>query len=156
MGEIPSRYGESGDLAMTEDDYQILLQNQASAAGTSVVPSPPKRQKYGAKRKEVDGIMFASSREAARYIELKALQAAGVITDLALQPRFTLQYACSRMVNNKYTTLRKIEYVADFMYRDEDGNVRIEDVKGVRTPVFNLKEKMFRAKYPLLRLEIIK
>ena len=124
-----------------------------------LVPDAPKRpSKYGARKKEVDGHVFDSSREAARYIELKAMQAAGVIRDLELQPRFVLQEGMTDCGGKR---IRKIEYAADFMYRIvskdmTNGWVQIEDVKGFRTPVFSLKEKLFRAKYPHLRLEIIK
>lgn len=114
---------------------------------------PPKRNKYGARKKEVDGHVFASSREAARYIELKAMQAAGAISVLELQPRYTLQEAMTWMGKR----IRKMEYVADFAYRIPGKGVAVvEDVKGVQTPVFNLKAKLFRARYPHLRLEIVK
>ena len=123
------------------------------------VPLLPKRNKYGARKKEVDGHVFDSSREAARYIELKALQAAGVIYDLELQPRAILQEAKILREGDKRDARnyqRKIEYVADFRYRNSNGAWIWEDVKGVQTPVFKLKAKLFRARYPYLRLEIVK
>jgi dsDNA-binding SOS-regulon protein len=64
--------------------------------------------KYGAVRTEVDGISFASKKEARRYSELKLLERAGEIADLQLQPRFPLT------VNG----VRVCTYVADFQYRD--------------------------------------
>lgn len=42
--------------------------------------------KYGAQRTTIDGIAFASKREASRYQELKLMQMAGEIQDLELQP----------------------------------------------------------------------
>ena len=49
--------------------------------------------KYNAIPTTVDGIRFASKREARRYLELKLLQKAGHISDLELQPRFRLMSA---------------------------------------------------------------
>src|SRR3954466_12209619 len=50
-----------------------------------------RRSKYGAIRTEVDGIVFDSKREAARYQELKALERAGEISGLCLQPSYCLE-----------------------------------------------------------------
>lgn len=98
--------------------------------------------KYNSRKTEVDGITFDSKKEADRYCELKLLQKAGVVKKLALQPRFTLQEAfhCD---GNWY---RKVEYVADFMY-EEDGEVIVEDVKGLKTDVYKLKKKLFLKQY---------
>ena len=86
----------------------------------------------------VDGIRFASKREAKRYSELKLLERAGEISELALQPRFPFT------VND----IKICTYVADFFYRDTrtDQGV-IEDAKGVQTPEFKIKAKLFRALY---------
>ena len=101
--------------------------------------------KYHAKKTIVDGITFDSRKEAARYAELKLLERAGVISQLTLQPRFELQKSFKK--NGK--TYRKIEYVADFMYRDNKAEKTvIEDVKGVKTEVYKLKKKLFEAKFP--------
>ena len=49
-----------------------------------------RRHKYGAVPVEVDGIRFASKREANRYGELLMLARAREIWDLTLQPNFDL------------------------------------------------------------------
>lgn len=68
------------------------------------------------------------------------MQEAGLITNLALQPKFVLQD--SFVYKNR--TYRKIEYIADFSYvRTEDDILVIEDVKGLKTDVYKIKEKMF-------------
>lgn len=78
-----------------------------------------------------------SGLEARRCNDLHALQAAGQIDRLTMQPEFL----CA--VNGR-TICR---YVADFAYFTSD--VRIcEDVKGFKTPVFNLKKKMVEAIHP--------
>lgn len=96
--------------------------------------------KYHAKKTVVDGITFDSKKEAERYKELKALQLVGKIDRLELQPRFTL------MDGFRYEgkAIRKIEYVADFLYRDLSTlELVVEDVKGVKTDVYKLKKKLF-------------
>jgi hypothetical protein len=101
--------------------------------------------KYGAIRTEVDGITFASKSEARRYAELKLLERAGAIYDLTLQPRFDLS------VNG----VKIGTYVADF--RDVDGEtheILVEDVKGVRTPVYRLKAKLVKALYGIAVQEV--
>ncbi|MGI6579919.1 MAG: DUF1064 domain-containing protein [Saccharofermentanales bacterium] len=104
-----------------------------------------RRHKYNAKKTVIDEITFDSKAEAKRYAELKLLERAGEIKHLKLQPRYLLQESYKK--NGK--TIRKIEYVADFEYVDMRSKiVVIEDVKGVRTPVYKLKKKIFEYKYP--------
>ncbi|MCG8431287.1 MAG: DUF1064 domain-containing protein, partial [Candidatus Omnitrophica bacterium] len=45
-------------------------------------------------------------------------------------------------------TYRAIKYIADFRYKDENGNVIVEDSKGYKTAIFRIKEKMLLYKYP--------
>lgn len=112
----------------------------------------PKRHKYGARKKEVDGITFDSTAEANRYVILKEQLAYGAIHDLSLQPRYLLQEAF-RDEQGKWN--RKIEFVGDFRYFTPLGTEVCEDVKGLFLPVFALKRKLFAAKYPHVRLDII-
>lgn len=100
--------------------------------------------KYHAKKTAIDGITFDSRKEAERYKELKALQRVGKIDRLELQPRFVL------MDGFRYEgkAIRKIEYIADFLYRDlSTCELIVEDVKGVKTDVYKLKKKMFLKRY---------
>lgn len=106
--------------------------------------------KYRAKKTEVDGIKFDSKKEAKRYITLKELEKKGNIEKLILQPRFLLQEGFRK--NGK--AYRKIEYVADFMY-EQDGKLIIEDVKGIKTDVYKLKQKLFEKKYQDLTIKEI-
>lgn len=110
-----------------------------------------RRSKYGAVPTAVDGIRFASKAEAARYQELRLLERAGHIQELELQPRFPLYVAARRGGE-----LHKVcDYVADFRYRAGSiGALTVEDVKGVRTAVYQLKKRMFQAQYGLPITEI--
>ena len=102
-----------------------------------------KTHKYNTKKVKVDGIKFDSKKEANRYLELKILERAGVISNLILQPKFLLQDGFERD-GKKY---RVIFYIADFEYI-QDGKRIVEDVKGVKTDIYKLKKKMFLKKYP--------
>lgn len=102
------------------------------------------KRKYHNRKTVVEGITFDSKKEASRYIELKQAVKQGIIKDLVLQPRFELQESFKL----KGKTIRKIEYVADFSYTDvKNGNIVVEDVKGIKTDVFKIKEKLFLKRY---------
>ena len=86
--------------------------------------------KYHARRTEVDGISFASKREARRYCDLRLLEKAGEIVDLELQPAFVLSCGGVPMLT---PTGRKMIYKADFRYRKistYNNVVVVEDSKG--------------------------
>jgi len=98
-----------------------------------------KPSKYRNVRTEVDGIVFASKAEARRYLELRLLERAGEITELEIQKRYPL---------TAFDGTRLATYVADFAYVDRKSGQRVtEDVKGVETPAFKLKSKLFEAQY---------
>lgn len=98
------------------------------------------RSKYGAVKTQVDGITFASKREAARFVELKQLERAGHISDLVLQPSFEL----IPPVELDGKKQRATKYIADFQYVDHLGNKVIEDVKGHKTREYQIKRKLMK------------
>lgn len=111
-----------------------------------------KAAKYHNIPTEADGHRFASKKEARDYATLKLLEQAGQIANLRLQPRFVLQEAYTDSAGIGH---RMIEYVADFMWNDlHTGKTHVKDSKGLRTPVFLLKAKLFRAKYPQYVFEV--
>jgi hypothetical protein len=92
--------------------------------------------KYGNKKTVIDGITFDSKKEAGRYQELRLLERAGEIAHLELQPRYAIE------ING----VKVCTYVADFRYTPKGGGKEIiEDVKGMKTPVYNLKKKLMKA-----------
>jgi hypothetical protein len=106
-----------------------------------------RRSKYAAVPTTIDGVRFSSKKEAARYLELKMLQKAGEIKGLELQPKFPLYVG---KVGERIERADKpvCSYIADFRYREgPTGILRIEDVKGMKTPVYRLKKKMVEAQY---------
>ena len=110
-----------------------------------------RRSKYGNYRVEADGHIFDSRAEARRYHELKHLVDFGNICDLRVHPRYVLQAAFKDWHGK---THRAISYEADFEYREGETLI-VEDVKGTRTAVFNIKEKMFLKLYPSLDLRVV-
>lgn len=78
-----------------------------------------------------------SKAEAARCDDLHTLQAAGHLYDLEQQPVFRVEIGGKLMCR----------YVADFAWQVGGARV-IEDVKGVATPIFNLKKKLVEATHP--------
>ncbi len=106
--------------------------------GVTIPMRPAVGRKYGNKPTVVDGFRFDSKAEAKRWGELQILERAGIITELKRQVSYELT------VND-----RKIgSYRADFVYSDVERCVEVvEDVKGVRTPLYNWKRKHFAAQY---------
>ena len=97
--------------------------------------------KYRAQPVVLDGVRFASKAEGRRYGELSMLQKLGEISGLELQPKFPI------VIGGKTIAT----YVADFAYFTRTERV-IEDVKGVKTPVYRLKKKLVEALYPGVRI----
>lgn len=118
--------------------------------------------KYKSVKTQCDGITFASKKEANRYRELKLLERAGEICCLRLQVPFELIPAQYEETGEVYTKGKNkgkpkrgkciekaVTYIADFVYYNSDATVRtVEDVKGMRTPVYIIKRKLFRWRYP--------
>ena len=106
------------------------------------------RSKYNNIKTTVLGVRFDSKKEGKRYGELLLLQRAGEISDLQMQVRIRLQDSFKDLEGH---THREIIYIADFIYVDHKGDVIIEDVKGMATPVYKLKKKLLLNKYPYYR-----
>ena len=90
--------------------------------------------KYNNTKIRVDGRLFDSKAEAARWQELSLLERAGEITELERQVEYELI--------PKQKGERSVKYIADFRYKDHEGETVVEDTKGVRTPVWIIKRKL--------------
>lgn len=102
--------------------------------------------KYNSRKTTVDGITFDSKKEARRYLVLKKMEQDGEIKNLRLQVPVELVPSFEIVIDGKKRKRRPITYVADFVYYRDDEKV-IEDVKGLRTPVYNIKKKLFEYKF---------
>ena len=92
--------------------------------------------KYG-NRKITDpatGFVFDSKAEFIRWCELRIMEKAHQISDLQRQVKYELI--------PKQKGERACTYLADFVYKDSDGNTVVEDTKGVRTDAYRIKRKL--------------
>lgn len=132
----------------------ISLKELAKPAGNS--------RKYKNIPTEINGIKFASRREAGRYCQLLSLQKAGKIRGLKLQPQYTLQES---YVSPEGERVRAVRYTADFAYEraaepDCAGNVYwlpvVEDVKSkaTKTAQYEIKKKLLQGKYGIAVTEV--
>lgn len=102
--------------------------------------------KYKNLKTTVDGIVFDSKKEAARYQDLRLLERAGEIQDLRCQVPFELVPA-QRDAKGKLVE-RPVKYLADFVYQDcATGERVVEDVKGYRTDVYKIKRRLMNHLY---------
>ena len=106
-----------------------------------------KKNKYNNKKtvRIVNGepIILDSLAEARHYDKLIILAKAQKITELKLQPKFLLVDTL-RVEGHK--TMPKRYYITDFSYIQDERKV-VVDVKGFKTPMYNLKKHLFLAKY---------
>lgn len=92
--------------------------------------------KYHAVPVEIDGVRFASKKEAKRFQDLKLLERAGQIRGLELQPVYPV------FINH----VEIFKYRGDFQYI-ENGVKVLEDCKGFKTDIYRLKKRGVEAYY---------
>lgn len=106
--------------------------------------------KYHNVKVKVNGETFDSRKEANRYCELKLMQRAGKITDLKRQVSYLLIPAQYDHGGNLME--RAVNYKADFVYQ-KDGELVVEDTKGVKTDVYIIKRKLMLFMYGIRVVE---
>ena len=94
--------------------------------------------KYKNRKLTVDGEVFDSQKEYARYRELALLQRAGQISDLKRQVKYDL--IPTQRIGGKVVE-KSCVYIADFVYT-ENGETVVEDTKGFRTKDYIIKRKL--------------
>lgn len=113
---------------MTVNEYRRL-------SGRSPAKKP-RKNKYNACKTEG----YDSKKEHRRASLLKALARSGEISELREQVKYVL---IPTQRDPSGTLLEKeCSYRADFVYRDKEGNLVVEDTKGVRTAEYKLKKKL--------------
>ncbi len=96
------------------------------------------------------GIEFDSQLEANRYGELVLMQRAGEISELRRQVEYELIPSQREPdtvgprggIKKGKVIERAVCYIADFVYKDKQGNTVVEDTKGVITPDYTIKRKL--------------
>ena len=116
-----------------------------AAAPAPLAKGSQGKPKYGSQKAERGTIRFDSQKEARRYDELMVMLRAGIISDLRLQPQFTLQES---YITETGERIRAIRYTADFSYKFGDKLV-VEDVKSkpTRTKEYLRNRKFMRSKF---------
>ena len=97
--------------------------------------------KYNAKKVIYDNLQFDSKFESIYYAFLKELEKKGEIANLQRQKSYEL---LPKQVDSKGKFLyHPIEYKSDFEYDDINQTHHTVDTKGILTPDFRLKQKLF-------------
>lgn len=97
------------------------------------------RHKFNAVRTDVEGISFASKKEAAYYQQLLLAQRSGDLLFFLRQTPFHLGGG--------------VRYLVDFTEFWKTGEVRFTDVKGFKTQGYKTKRKLVEAAYPIKIIE---
>ena len=133
-------------MRWSEEDYNEHLAKKGQAPEDL---APKKKAKYNNKRIRADGILFDSQMEANYYMDLKVLLRAKEIKGFCRQPEFILEQG--------NTAERAITYKADFIVFNLDDTAEVIDVKGyTKSQQWQRTFKMFRLKYPEMKLKIVK
>ncbi len=113
-------------LRWTEEQLrEHIAGSRGRLAAKAEVARPSKHRN---KRTEIGGIKFDSKAEASRFVALRRMQEAGMISNLRRQVPFELAPAVK--IPGKGRMSPPLRYFADFTYDDQDGKTIIEDVKG--------------------------
>lgn len=121
------------------------------------VNTRPSTNKYQASSVRVDGILFDSQREAARYQELKLMAAAGVISSIEIHPGFPLIVKELYRLDGPEILHTVGMFHADFKYRDHRTKAWVvEDVKSppTKTEAYKLRKKIVEAVHGITITEI--
>lgn len=121
---------------------------QAMGLGTPrQAPEPAKKNKYGAQKTELDGLVFDSKKESVQWAKFCRMEAAGLISNLKRQTALEFYVKGKKMFT----------YKPDMEYDTPDGVHHYVDVKSeitAKNPVFRLKRKIIEAEYGIA-IEII-
>lgn len=125
--------------------YERKATSQSASLTAPLHKGSQGKTKYGSQRAERGDLRFDSQKEARRYDELMVMLQAGIITDLRLQPQFTLQES---YITETGERIRAVRYTADFSYRFGNKLV-VEDVKSAatRTKEYLRNKKFMRSKF---------
>lgn len=133
-------------LRMTEEEYADFLRrrNHPERPDSSADAEKPKRNKYGARKVEVDGLKFDSRHEADYYFgTLLPRYRAGELRILVRQAPFDLPGG--------------VRYVADFLTVDTEGRVEVIDAKSDATrkiPAYRIKKRQMMAVWGVEIVEV--
>lgn len=140
---------------ITENEYKNLLK-KSEKTPSSVVKNKQAEKlikaisgangngKYRNKICYFNNMRFPSQLERDRYILLKDMLSRGEIFNLKTQVRFDFSF------NDVHLCF----YLADFTYDDKNGVYCVEDAKGKKTRVYEIKKAMMKAFYNIDIIEV--
>lgn len=111
-----------------------------------IKPELEKVSKYGARKKEYNGTVYASAFEARYAAQLDWRKKAGDIKDWSSQVTFHLK------VNEQLIC----KYIIDFVIIHNDNSKEYIETKGFETRDWKIKRKLFKALYPQLNYKVVK
>ena len=123
-------------MRVSEECFKAKFGELPAKGGKFTPPALRQKTKYGSQKTG----KHASKKEARRSAELRAMQRAGLISNLQEQVKYTL--IPSQRGSDGKVIERPVTYTADFVYQDADGNQIVEDSKGFRTQQYIVRRKL--------------
>ena len=142
---------------MNDDRASWTMYAERHGLLREAVTSPVIPNKYHAIPVHVDGVRFASKKEAARFLELQLQQKHSLLDELECQPVFPLHIMeiWRSQAPIVITTIGK--FTADFRYRNlQTGEIVVEDVKSTatRTEAYRSRKRLAEAIHGITVTEI--
>ena len=137
------------DLKEKYPNINTELLGEDTARRPVVQEQPIKRSKYNAVPTTYNGVVYASKKEAAFAQKLDLRLKAGELDYVLRQVPFDL--SAGIIYRADFVTLSK-ETVDYGVIR---WDITVYEVKGMETPAWKLKHKLFKDKYPLIALEVV-
>jgi hypothetical protein len=128
-------------LTLSKNQARNLAQRIPGSAGAELVQAAGKKHKYNAESDKqiltMDGYVFDSTAELKRYGQLKWLRLGGKIHHLEVHPTYELHGPDGRVLGEAELDFRFVE----------NGQIVIEDVKGVDNRLSRWKRKHLLSEY---------
>ena len=137
------------DLKETYPNINTELLGEDTARRPVVQEQPIKRSKYNAVPTVYQGVRYSSKKEARFAENLELRRELGEFAYVLRQVPFDL--SAGIIYRADFVTLSK-ETVDYGVIR---WDITVYEVKGMETPAWKLKHKLFKDKYPLIQLEVV-
>lgn len=105
-----------------------------------------KPNKFGAIKKEYNGIKYDSKREAKE----------AALLDLEVKAKTVLKWERQHKIPLVVNGVKLCNYVIDFKVYHADGRVEYREVKGAETQLWKLKFKLAKALYPNWEFTVVR
>ena len=157
LSDLPPRYLEHAMRQIQESLKRKTKQKEEKETqkekSSEKEENKPKMKYRSHETASENGINFKSKKEEKRYHELMELFTTGDITELKLQPQFTL---VEGYMKPDGTRVRRMRYTADFSYK-KDGKLIVEDVKShpTKTTDYQMRKNLMKDIYGIVITEVM-